>query len=504
MTDDRGQAGQPDPHADYLRQAAEHFHQPGMRAPQPPPAIFRPPPQQDQRQPPLTERTEAVTVPQPASPRIAVPHQTPPAPPPFQAPSIPTAPPPYVAPPASAVPSEPPPYVAPPAPGGMPAQPRFAAPSPGAGRDIRPEHVLWALTGFSALATLVSGVAWILIVGVCAYFAWVARTRPILWPPDIEELLVHYRVARPTGRSRGAPYTAGVSGQPLSYIPFRPLTFGEIFSAAYKIVRRNWTTLIGIPLVIFGTFMIALALIVMIVVQIMTSMMESATSLESLGTAMMVGMAIYWLLALSVAFPTDALLIALCVTATDQAVRGARVRLTGVLTAARSRMFAVCRLNAAYYAWFIITEAITYGVFFAALMGAGPGALTLLIPINLVIFALGIMFSLAPTVLVVEGRGVVDSFRRAWDLAKLSWQRLVGIHLLWAVCAVPVIAIGILIVMVTLGYLGLMVLFAVVPAVMVAYFRTLQMLIYTDLRIRQERYDVELSAAWAHNTGAAS
>ncbi|MBS9535898.1 hypothetical protein KIH27_20140 [Mycobacterium sp. M1] len=231
--------------------------------------------------------------------------------------------------------------------------------------------------------------------------------------------------------------------------------------------------------------------------------MEFTFSFEWMGSLLTVFFVVPWLLSLVVAFPADALLIALCVTATDKAVRGESVRVSEVLAAARSRMSAVCRLTAAYYAWFVITEIVVYGVLAAAVLGIGPSALVLLAPINFAIFALGILFSLAPIVLVVEGRGVVDSFRRAWDLAKTAWPRLMGIHLLWALCVLPLIAIPMVVVMFTLGWLGVMIAFAAAFAFLLAYFRALQMLIYTDLRIRQERYDAELCEAWNRNTGAA-
>ncbi|WP_158019488.1 hypothetical protein [Mycolicibacter sinensis] len=486
------------PHEEYRRQSAEHFNRPTPKSVQPPPAIFRPsePPStggggtSQGFQPGIsridTAADSTATTPLPVS---DAPTSSVRAPYPVQSTSARSTPPPQPHLPvsqASGYASTVPP-----------------SPSTHKSRDLRPEHVLWALTVFSALASLVSGFGWILIVGVCAYFAWLARTRPILWPPDIEELLVRYRLAQPTGRPIDVPGATGMPAQPMSYIPFRPLTFGEMFGAAAKIVTRNATTLVGIPLFLLGAFMIAFSVVVMIVMGFMMSSLLSMASLGSLESWLMVFVVVFWLLPFVVAFPADALLIGLSVIATDKAVRGERVHLTEVLTAARSRMFAVCRLTAAYYGWFIITDIIVYAVFFAAFTTAGTAALLLLIPINLGIIGLGIMFSLSPIVLVVEGRGVMESFRRAWDLAKASWQRLVGIQLLWMVCVIPILLIPGVLVGLALGVLGVLILYTVAFAVLIAYFRTLLMLTYTDLRIRQERYDVELSAAWARNTGAA-
>lgn len=449
MTDDTTRAGQPEPHADYLRQAAEHFHQPAPSAPQPPPAIFR-------GLPPVAQQ--------------------------------PVAPPPYVPPPAAQPPTPPPPANPPPwqAPAGSPV------PVARSGRDIRPEHVLWVLTAFAALTTVFGSLLFILSVGIFAYAAWVARTRPILWPPDVEELLVQYRLARPTGR----PLAASPAQLP-AYIPFRPLTYGEMFGAGYKIMIRNWTTLIGIPAAIFLAFMIAMVAIGTVMVFPMT--VVGADSL------VMVAFVVLSVPMLGVAFLADALLIGLTVTATHKAVRGESVRLTEVFAVARSRMFAVLRLTGAYYAWSVVALAIGIAVFLAAVTTLGPAGLVLLIPLDIAGFALGIMLSLAPIVLVIEGRGVMDSFRRAWELAKVSWQRILGVHLFWVIGMMvisPLFGIGWVVASFVLGPVGTLLAFPLLFGVMIAYFRTMQMLIYTDTRIRQERFDMELSAAWAQNTGA--
>ncbi|MEB3052343.1 hypothetical protein KV112_21865 [Mycolicibacter sp. MYC123] len=365
-------------------------------------------------------------------------------------------------------------------------------PVAGSGRDIRPEHVLWLLTALSALSTVFGSVFFVLSVGVFAYAAWVARTRPILWPPDVEELLVQYRLARPTGR----PIAAGPA-QPMAYIPFRPMTYGEMFGAGYKIMMRNWTTLIGIPAAILVAFMVAMATIGTVMVIPMT-----AVGSDSL---FMVTFVVLSVPMLAVAFLADALLIALSVTATHKAVRGESVRLTEVFAIARGRMFAVLRLTGAYYAWFVIVDIIVFAVLFAAVTALGFAGMVLLIPVEIAVFGLGIMFSLSPIVLVVEGRGVMDSFRRAWELAKVSWQRILGVHLCWAIgmmVLMPLFGIGGTVAFFILGPVGAMVVFPLLFGVMIAYFRTMQMLIYTDTRIRQERFDMELSAAWAQNTGA--
>ena len=84
------------------------------------------------------------------------------------------------------------------------------------------------------------------------------------------------------------------------------------------------------------------------------------------------------------------------------------------------------------------------------------------------------------------------------QLAKPAAGRLIGIHLLWATCVMPLLFMTMFVSMFA-GALGLLALLVGFP-VLIAVFRTLQMLIYTDLRIRAENYDRELIADWTVNT----
>ena len=56
-------------------------------------------------------------------------------------------------------------------------------------------------------------------------------------------------------------------------------------------------------------------------------------------------------------------------------------------------------------------------------------------------FVLSILLSLSPIVLMVEGRGVADSLRRSVSLSKPAYGRIIGIHMLWCVCIIPVVLV---------------------------------------------------------------
>jgi len=208
---------------------------------------------------------------------------------------------------------------------------------------------------------------------------------------------------------------------------------------------------------------------------------------------------LYFVLTFAVALPGDAMLISTSVFATDKAVRGERVRLGDIFQAARTRMFAVTRLTLVFYG---ISFAPTIVMMFALFaLGLGPGFMALWVACCIGSFVMGILLSLAPIVLVVEKRGVADSLKRAVQLAKPAWARILGIHVLWVAAVVallmcswiPVLVLEDLALLVALPYL-------VALPFMISYARTVQMLIYTDLRIRQESYERELLADWSKNT----
>ncbi|WP_156616782.1 hypothetical protein [Mycobacterium sp. 852014-52144_SCH5372336] len=292
-----------------------------------------------------------------------------------------------------------------------------------------------------------------------------------------------------------------VGAPPVAYIPFRPMTFPELFGGAFKLVTKNWPTLVGIPLVVLLAAGVAFSVVGLVVLQIMMSTGETLFNTMGFGS-LFVLYGIFILVMFAVALPLDAMLIALSVLATDKAVRGERIRLTPVFSLARQRIFPVLRLTLAFYGIFLLVDLLLYGIVFAAIMSAsfalGIVLYCVLLAAN---FAVGIMFSLAPIVVVTERRGVADSFRRSMELVKSSWGRVLAIHLLWALCVVPLLMLPSFVLPFLLGPVGIVLFFVVAFALLIAYVRTLQLLVYTDLRIRQEHFEHELIADWARNTG---
>jgi hypothetical protein len=361
--------------------------------------------------------------------------------------------------------------------------------------DVKPYHALRVLIGVWVVVALVflPGIGyWLTAIG-CAVAEWYTRTNNIGWPPDIQDFLVQRRLAAPKPRTLPA---GTAKAEPV--IPLRAMSISELFGGAVKVVLKNWPALLGIPLVtlvgfivVFGAVCFAMFELFFNASSAMSGGLFMSSAVGGVGTVVAM-MLVFIAIVCVVALPVDALLIALTVIATDKAVRGEPVRFGEVFEMARKRILAVCRLTLTFYAMFSVPQFLITGLTSLLAGMVSPVFFLVTLASFVFFFILGILLSMSPIVLVVEGRGVVDSLKRSVELCKPAWGRLLAIHALWAVCVVPLMVISFLIMFNP-------VLYAIAIAFLLAYVRTLQMLIYTDLRMRQERYDRELLEDWTRN-----
>ncbi|MCV7192575.1 hypothetical protein [Mycolicibacterium brumae] len=371
-----------------------------------------------------------------------------------------------------------------------------APPQPPAGPlifDLRPWHALWGVSVLCLLAALFSDsmFGWMLLAVAFGVGGWWAMRKRVGWPPDVRETLTRRRLAPPT--------PAGAQPPAAPPIPFRPMTVSELFTGSLRIMARNWPTLVGIPVaLLFGVVLVVYAFAMAIghfVFDTASSLAGGSLLSGDLMSNMMILYVVFLVVIAAIGLPADALLIALSVSATEDAVRGRGIRFGAVLRRARRRIFAVCRLTLVFYAVIFLTDIVMMFAVGAAVMAGAPEMLNYLALVAaLGVFAFGVLFSLSPIVLVVEGRGVFDSLRRSATMSKPAWGRILGIHLLWVVCVFPLVFGGF--------FVGFNVLyFALALGVMIAWVRVLQVLVYTDLRMRQEHYEQQLIAEWTQNTG---
>lgn len=368
--------------------------------------------------------------------------------------------------------------------------------APGAALAIKPWHVLWIAAAVFLLVALFvsSSLSWVLLALACGIGGVYLRQR-------------HTASAVADGPVQTAP--------PNPLIPLRAMAIPEIFSGTAKIMLRYWPALLGIPVAILVGFVLFVfasrATISTVVVKATMSVGAGGlANLDNLMTGMLVVWLVYFVVIAAIALPTDALLISLTVIATDRAVRGLPIQSRDVLRQARQRMFAVCRLTVVFYAILFLPQLVLYLMLASSpkvmIALAGPGGLVLAFLVMFPIyFGLGLILSLAPIAVVVEGRGVGAALQRSVQLLKPAFGRILAIHVLWSVCMAVVLW----------GYFTLLgeqiltdlsdspllagvdlLLFAGVLGVMIGFFRVLQALIYTDVRIRREGYDRELMADW--------
>lgn len=374
--------------------------------------------------------------------------------------------------------------------------PGVAGNAPGAALAIKPWHVLWIAAAVFLLVALFvsSSLSWVLLALACGIGGVYLRQR-------------HTASAVADGPVQTAP--------PNPLIPLRAMAIPEIFSGTAKIMLRYWPALLGIPVAILVGFVLFVfasgATISTVVVKATMSVGAGGlANLDNLMTGMLVVWLVYFVVIAAIALPTDALLISLTVIATDRAVRGLPIQSRDVLRQARQRMFAVCRLTVVFYAILFLPQLVLYLMLASSpkvmIALAGPGGLVLAFLVMFPIyFGLGLILSLAPIAVVVEGRGVGAALQRSVQLLKPAFGRILAIHVLWSVCMAVVLW----------GYFTLLgeqiltdlsdspllagvdlLLFAGVLGVMIGFFRVLQALIYTDVRIRREGYDRELMADW--------
>lgn len=360
--------------------------------------------------------------------------------------------------------------------------------------DLHLWHALAALAAVSLLAAIFfdSTFGWVLIALAAGVGSWYVRQRDIGWTPDIGEVLEQHRLAATATGTRQSTEPKPVD--PAPPVPFRAMTIRELFSGAWKVMSRNWPTLVGIPTAILLVFL-AIVFLSILAIGASSSLSDSTLVLSDNPFSSLLILFVAWLLLImAIALPADALLLALSVVASERAVRGLPVRLLDVWNTARSRMFAVSRMTLTFYGLSALPSLVLVGLLS---LGGGLGSLVLVPFVSLGVFAASILFSLAPVVQVVEDRGVVDSLRRSVSLSKPAWGRLIGIHLLWSLCFLPLM-------LVTLIFGLNLLVYAVGFGFMLAGFRVLQLLIYTDLRIRAEQYEHELIAEWTRNSGTSS
>ncbi|MFD4443745.1 PQQ-binding-like beta-propeller repeat protein [Nocardia sp. NPDC058519] len=314
--------------------------------------------------------------------------------------------------------------------------------------------------------------------------------------------------SRPDRPSQAREITRQLLDPAIPVIPVRPLTLNDIIVGSARAVARHWKVSIGFTCAAVVTAVAVFALSSYVLVQVAMSVLgESDDPLTSLMVGVAGTLVVVLGLLFAIGIPCDAAINGVVTLAADRAIRGAPVEFTDVFARTRQCFWPLCRLMMVFYLLLVLPGWLLPSL---SLVVGGLPALIVTMPVLLVAeFALGILFSLAPIVLVLENKGVVASLKRSAAMAKPSFWRLLGLHLAWLVMVVVVL-------MMTYCPFGLVLAVfgqstVAFPLYLIAYvsvalplFRTAQTLIYTDLLIREGTYGQDLLRDLTANAAAAT
>jgi hypothetical protein len=320
-------------------------------------------------------------------------------------------------------------------------------------------------------------------------------------------------------------------------IPLRPMTLGAILSASLMVLRRNPRPIFGLSLVIMGIVtVLSLVLVGIITVSgidraLSASDADSAT-IEAGATA---GVILAALFAVALSLVGGSILQGIVSLEVARGAVGEKLRLRGLWNASKGRIGALIGWSTLVaLAMFIgiVVFTLISALFFAIGGTAGTiiGVLTVLASIvgGLALTAwLGTFLALVPSALMIERLTLGSAIRRSWSLVSGSFWRTFGILALIIVIVQTVASVvtaplgfiaglGISLLNPTgneaaafAAFIGLYILTIVISVAIGAVTIIIQSaapaLLYIDLRMRKEGFDLELTRfVEARNTGDTS
>jgi hypothetical protein len=264
---------------------------------------------------------------------------------------------------------------------------------------------------------------------------------------------------------------AGPRERPL---PLRQMGIGELIDGAVKLYRRDWLVLIGIAAFVI----VPVTYIQVWVTQTMVgSLNEFATPEEVEAVTAQLGLVTLVFVAAQILIVQPFLVAAISRAAAD-AYLGERVTLGRTLRYALSRLPAILWIT-------IITSVVTIVGFILLII---PGIIAL------------VRLTLAPAVLVVEDARGTKAVRRSWRLTGGHFWRVLGTLILAGLISAigaAIIQIPAELAAVALGPDGWPVSAlgsALASALITPFSLLIVVLLYFDLRVRKEGYDIEVMA----------
>ena len=308
-------------------------------------------------------------------------------------------------------------------------------------------------------------------------------------------------------------------------IPLQPLGLGTILSASLLVLRRNPRPTFGLSLLIMSLVTVGSLVLVGIVtfagVERTLSASESDAATIEAGTNAGLILSAFFAVALSLV--GGAILQGIVSLEVARGTVGERLRLRGLWNAAKGRIGALIGWSALVMVAVFIGIAVVAGVSvllftFGDTAGIVFGVLTMLGGFLIAGFLaawLGTFFAFVPSALMIERLPLMLAIRRSWSLVRGNFWRTLGILLLImvivnivsSVVTAPLSVIGGLGVGLLnptgneeAGIVGFIVLYivtivvsVVISAVTIVIQAAAPALLYIDMRMRKEGFDLELA-----------
>lgn len=311
-----------------------------------------------------------------------------------------------------------------------------------------------------------------------------------------------------TGTTPGAPFP-GVptfrSWQP-GFMPLRPLQLGDFLSLPMKAISANRAVILGGPLLCVVVAMLSVAVAVTLWVIDQQDFFLYPNNSEWAPWSGRTVLAC--IVAVLLLIFTDAAARVLVVPGVSRGILGERITL--------GKAWSITRPRIPQILFFYFLVSILAVGFVLALQGlVAIGAVALVVPIAIVAIPGGllaiVMVGVAVSAIILERISAVASFRRAFSLVRGSAWRLIGnffvIYLVLSMVSGAItgvaeaVVFGVALSSPSLGTLIIVtIVFTVVTTVVstvvgYSFLGSLYTLMYVDLRIRSEGFDVDLARA---------
>lgn len=308
-------------------------------------------------------------------------------------------------------------------------------------------------------------------------------------------------------------------------IPLSPLGLGTILSASLMVLRRNPRPTFGLALLIMSIVMVGSLVLVGVVTFAGVERTLSASEADSavIEAGATAGMILSALFAVVLSIIGGSILQGIVSLEVARGAVGERLRLRGLWNAAKGRIWALVGWSALLTVAAIIGIGIVGGI--AALLfawgdtaGIVIGVLVMLLGILASVFLaawLGTFFAFVPSALMIERLPLGQAIRRSWSLVRGSFWRTFGILLLImvivntvsSVVTAPLSFIGGIgislfnptgdeqagIAALVALYIVTVIVSVVISAVTLVIQSAAPALLYIDMRMRKEGFDLDLS-----------